>query len=328
MKPELVHILECPRCHSTIECLVEEGTDQEIWSGSLVCSQGHSFPITNGVPRFVDADQYADSFSKQRLYVRRHFKYYANDRSGDARFTPSTGIQLDEVNDGLMLEVGCGYGRYLDVVQRHGGQIVGVDLSTHSVDLAYAFVGQKPGVNIVQCDLFHLPFKRRTFKTVFSLGVLHHTPDTRQAFQAIVPYVAPDGRISIWVYHPDKKRAADRWRTVTTRLPHSVLYAWCITNQIAFSWIRALPGGYRFSLIIPGAGPGKGRAKFWQRVLSDFDNLSPEYAHSHDQREVAQWFHECGLQDVKVLDFPTAVTGRPPQLSPVARQSVVAEQSV
>ena len=193
MKPELVNILVCPHCHSSLECRADRGTDREIETGTLVCSQGHSFPITHGVPRFVEADKYADSFSKQRLYVRRHFQYYENDRSGDLRFTPSTGIPLEEVNQGLMLEVGCGYGRYLDVVQRHGGQIVGVDLSTHSVELAYDFVGRKPGVNIVQCDLFHMPFKHGTFDNVFSLGVLHHTPDTEQAFKAIVPFTAPGG---------------------------------------------------------------------------------------------------------------------------------------
>lgn len=281
-------------------------------TGQLDCSGGHRFPILRGVPRFVDADQYADSFSKQRLYVRRHFKHYRSDRSGDTRFTPSTGIPLDKVNTGLMLEVGCGYGRYLDVVQRHGGEIVGVDLSTHSVDLAYEFVGDKPGVHIVQCDLFKLSFKQQVFSTVFSLGVLHHTPCTEAAFKAIVPYAAPNGRISIWVYHPERKRVADRWRKLTTRMPHSPLYAWCIFNQIAFSWLRALPGGHRFSRIIPGAKPRKGGSVFWQRVLSDFDNLSPAFAHSHDEIQVSQWFHESGLRDVEVLAFPTAVTGRVP----------------
>ena len=82
-----------------------------------------------------------------------------------------------------------------------------------------------------------------------------------------------------------------------------------MANQLAFSWIRALPGGWRFSNLIPGIVPKPGGSTFWQRVISDFDNLSPEFAHSHAPEEVRQWFLDIGFRDVEILDFPTAVTG-------------------
>ena len=312
MKTEIVDSFRCVECGDRLRCDVEQERGEEIVEGKLVCPCGRQFPVTKGIPRFVDADRYADSFSKQRLYVRRHFKHYRHDRSGDKRFSPSTGVPLEQVSSGRSLEIGCGYGRYLDVLQRHGGEVVGVDLSTHSVELAYDFVGSEPGVHIIQCDLFKLPFEAASFDRVFSLGVLHHTPDTQKAFHAIAPYAKSGGRVSIWVYHPDKKRVADRWRVFTTKVPHSLLYGFCIFNQAAFSWIRALPGGYRFSRIIPGAGPKPGGSNFWQRVMGDFDNLSPEYAHSHTPEEVSQWFSDVGLSEVETLPFPTAVTGIAP----------------
>ena len=76
------------------------------------------------------------------------------------------------------------------MVQRLGGRIVGVDLSTHSIDLAQDFVGLRENVFLVQADLFALPFERETFQHIYSIGVLHHTPDTKRAFEAIVPYLA------------------------------------------------------------------------------------------------------------------------------------------
>jgi SAM-dependent methyltransferase len=274
----------------------------------LLCPHGHSYPITKFIPRFVDADKYADSFSRQRLYVRRHFKYYLKDRSGDELFQFTTSFTPDDLKSGLSLEVGCGYGRFLDVVQRRGGRIIGVDLSTHSVELAHDFVGLRPNVYLVQCDLFKLPFRRDYFDRIFSIGVLHHTPSTREAFEALVPHVAKGGRIAVWVYHPDDKKSSDRWRKLTTRLNHRLLYGWCIANQVLFSWIRALPGGWRFSYVVPGNQPGRNRP-FWLRVLSDFDDLSPRYAHVHDQNEVASWFARAGLSQVRVLDRKTAVVG-------------------
>lgn len=288
---------------------VEELKHDQVRSGTLRCeSKGCEYPISKYVPRFVDADQYAGSFSVQRHYVRKHFRHYREDRSGYDLFFPTTGFDQSDLQQGLILEAGCGYGRFLDVVQHHGGAIVGVDLSTHSIDLAQDFVGLKERVHLVQCDVFHLPFRKEYFKRIYSVGVLHHTPDTRRAFEAIVPYLSQAGKISIWVYHPHSNASVDRWRKVTTRIPHQVLYAFCILNQILFAWIRGLPGGWRFSWIIPGDQVGQGRA-FWLRVIADFDALSPQYAHVHTEDEVKQWFLAAGLHIVKILDRPTSVTG-------------------
>ena len=309
MKHALLEYLRCPSCKSRFDLTIDEMERNQVKTGRLTCQNGaHGFPVTKFVPRFVDADKYADTFSRQRLYVRRHFKHYRSDSSGDRLFFPTTGFSPEEIKTGLALEVGCGYGRFVDVVQRAGGTIVGVDLSTHSIDLAHDFVGFNDNVFLVQADLFALPFDTASYQHVYSIGVLHHTPSTRDAFGAIAPYVKPNGRISIWVYHPEEKRSADRWRVFTTKLDHRVLYGFCIANQVLFSWIRALPGGWRFGLLIPGAMPKKG-SHFWLRVLNDFDNLSPVFAHVHSEDEVAGWFKGAGLSSVQVLPRRTAVTG-------------------
>jgi SAM-dependent methyltransferase len=310
MKRELLEYLRCPVCVTRLDLAVAEEEHGEVKTGTLTCQERrHTYQVSRFVPRFVDADAYADSFSLQRLYVRKHFKYYEKDTSGDAQFFPTTGFDPTAITSGLSLEIGCGYGRFVDVVQRAGGAVVGVDLSTHSIDLAHDFVGLRPGVFLVQADLFHLPFARQTFQHVYSIGVLHHTPDTRKAFTAIAPYAKPGGSVAIWVYHPSRKRTTDRWRPLTTRLSHRTLYGLCVANQALFSWIRALPGGGKFSQIIPGSSPAPGRP-FWLRVLGDFDAYSPKFAYVHEPAEVVSWFEQAGLKDVRVLERPTAVTGR------------------
>jgi SAM-dependent methyltransferase len=312
MKRSLLRYLVCPECGSSLDLDVTEESHGEVRTGVLQCSgHGARYPVTGFVPRFVDADRYADSFSRQRLYVRRHFEFYRRDTSGDRLFLPTTGFTAEEVRTGITLEAGCGYGRFVDVVQRLGGEIIGIDLSTHSIELAQDFVGLRERVHLLQCDLFKLPFRRHGLDRAYSIGVLHHTPDTRAAFEAIVPCVRPGGQVAIWVYHPSRKVSADRWRKLTTRLPHTWLYGFCVMNQVLFSWIRALPGGARFNALIPGAMPGPGRA-FWLRVLSDFDNLSPTFAHVHTADEVRQWFAAAGFEEIRDLDRLTAVTGRRP----------------
>lgn len=309
MKRELLDHLVCPVTKEPLTLEVVEEIDGQIKTGFLV-SRAHRYPITKFIPRFVDADKYADSFSRQRLYVRRHFQDYVNDRSGDQLFSKSTGITIDQVSkEDLMLEVGCGYGRFLDVVNRNFDvPIVGIDLSTHSVELAQDFVGLRKNVHVVQCDLFALPFKPGTFSKIFSVGVLHHTPEPKKAFLSILPYLKTGGRVGIWLYPPEDKPSSDRWRRFTIKWDHSVLYAFCIVNQALFTWVRRLPGGWRINKIIPGCIPASNDT-FWQRVLSDFDDLSPTYASNHSFDEVQKWFSSAGLSDIQRLPRATAMTG-------------------
>jgi SAM-dependent methyltransferase len=307
MKPELTDHLVCPTCKTKLELHVQHWEQGQIETGALDCAICDvTYPIKRYVPRFVDSDKYAGTFSKQRLYVRRHFEHYEHDRSGDRQFLQTTGFDEAGIVNGLSLEVGCGYGRFLDVVDRMGGEIIGVDLSTHSIDLSQDFVGLRDRVHLVQCDLFHLPFPVEHFDRVFSIGVLHHTPDTKAAVLAICPYMKRDGQIAIWVYPPEMKVSADRWRAVTTKLPEDLLYYLCVANQALFSWIRALPGGWRINKIIPGAVPAATNT-FWMRVLGDFDNLSPKYAHSHTPDEVTRWLDDWGFEEISVLERRTAV---------------------
>src|SRR5690349_2963113 len=147
MKREFLEILRCPECITPLDLAVTEEERGEVKTGQLTCRDGkHTYQVSRFVPRFVDADKYADSFSLQRKYVRKHFSHYEKDRSGDELFFPTTGFSPEGIKEGLTLEIGAGYGRFVDVVQRAGGRIVGVDLSTHSIDLAQDFAGFRPNV--------------------------------------------------------------------------------------------------------------------------------------------------------------------------------------
>jgi SAM-dependent methyltransferase len=83
-------------------------------------------------------------------------------------------------------------------------------------------------VHIVQADLTRLPFAENHFQRAFSIGVLHHTPDTRRSFLALPRHLAEGGEIAIWIYAPENKIGSDVWRKVTTKLP---LAAVCVVHR-------------------------------------------------------------------------------------------------
>ena len=133
--------------------LSEAGVSVEIKS----LSHG-DYAIGGGVPRFVDAGAYASSFGYQWNRFRTVQLDSVNGSWESARTLAATSGWTDEDYRGrLVLDAGVGAGRYAEVVADRGGEVVGVDL-TRAVDAAYANVGRRPGVHLIQADIFAMPF--------------------------------------------------------------------------------------------------------------------------------------------------------------------------
>ncbi|MBV9168762.1 MAG: methyltransferase domain-containing protein [Chloroflexi bacterium] len=300
MRAALLEWLRCPRCGSQLEVDSNAAT---VESGTLRCERSerqHTFPIVRGVPRFVHSDAYTQSFSYEWQRFRRT---QLDSRTGRTdtrdRLQASLNFPLEQLRGKLVLDAGCGTGRFAEIVTRYGGEYVGFDFS-YAIDAAQANVGHLPGVHLVQADIFALPFANETFDLVISLGVLHHTPDARRAFAALPRLLKHGGQLSITVYDAGNKVyvASTRfWRRFTTRLPRPTLHL------LSYA---AVPLYYLWTL--PGLGMLLRSVAFislerdWRwRVLDTFDWYSPKYMSWHTHYEVYGWFKENGFVDIAVL---------------------------
>jgi SAM-dependent methyltransferase/uncharacterized protein YbaR (Trm112 family) len=129
-------------------------------------------------------------------------------------------VDPGELHDKLVLDAGCGNGRYLRAASESAGEVIGVDISG-AVDVAYQNVGRHPCVHVIQADLFQLPFRTDTFDRIFSIGVLMHTGDARRAFDELAARLKPGGAISVHVYRRGNRIYEfldDRIRQRTTRM--------------------------------------------------------------------------------------------------------------
>jgi SAM-dependent methyltransferase len=268
-------------------------------------------PVLRGVPRFVDSDAYAGSFSFEWNRHRRTQLDGENSRESEETFRAKTGLSPDDVTGRLVLDVGCGMGRFADVVSRWGGNVVGVDLSL-AVEAAHANLAGRTNARILQADLFRLPFRRDAFDIVYSIGVLHHTPDCEKAFRQLVRFVRPGGRLCVWVYGTmgPWEHFARLYRRVTVRMPRRLLYALCHAAILWYYVCRVpLVGPLLWTFFPTSLHPNRD----W-RVLDTFDWYSPRYQSLHTFPEVYRWYRSEGLVDITLLDFPVAVAGtRPPE---------------
>jgi SAM-dependent methyltransferase/uncharacterized protein YbaR (Trm112 family) len=316
MNQAFVPILACPVCKGDLHLEGHLSSGQAVDSGNLNCAKGHSFPVVRGIPRFVSSDGYAANFGFE---WNRHNKTQldsATRHESEETFIEKTGFQPADFDGKLVLDVGCGMGRFSDVASRWGATVVGIDL-TSAVDAAYANIGQRDNVNLAQADVFDLPFRDQTFDFIFSIGVLHHTPNTREAFIQLPRLLKPGGRIAIWVYTTDMRAwswKSDIYRHVTTRLPKRFLYALCHVAIPLHHVNKHRVIGAPSRRLLPISGHPDPE---W-RVLDTFDWYSPTYQWKHSFPEVREWFESQGLVSLTALSFPTAMQGMRPEQSSVS----------
>jgi SAM-dependent methyltransferase len=274
---------------------------------AFTCDAGHRHPIVDGIPRFVASEDYAGSFGYEWM---RHRHTQVDSRSGLSAsrdtFAAKVGLGRDELDSRLVLDVGVGSGRFAEIAADHGARVVGVDLS-RAVEAAAENLGDR--ALVAQADLFHLPFPDATFDVVYSIGVLHHTPDTAAAVRAIARLVKPGGILAVWVYSRSRRyRMADLYRLATTRMADRTLYRLCRVLARLYPLQRLPVVGRPLRFLVPVSGEPDSE---W-RVLDTFDWYAPHYQWKHTAPEVAGWFHDLGFERVEVLGFPVAVRGRRP----------------
>ncbi len=320
--PERVlSILRCLKCQGKLQ-------DGQDCLTCVVCAA--RYPRINGAVRFVAADNYVGSFGYQwTLYDQTQLDHSDSQRS-EAAFRRRTGFTSQDFAGKLVLDVGCGMGRFAEVATRWGACVIGVDLSA-AVEPAARNL-QDRSASIFQADVFNLPFAAASFDYIYSIGVLHHTPDCERAFKALPSLLKPGGRIAVWIYSAYNPwyRMSDVYRKITRRMKPESLHAVC---KLAVP----LYGVHRVLRMIPLAGRKASSALAWLipmsfdkdatwRVLDTFDWYSPWYQSKHTYEEVFRWCESCGLQDLKVLDEPIAVQGQRADVTVSATRPAEVEQ--
>jgi SAM-dependent methyltransferase len=284
MNHELISLVACPRCRGA---LLAAGDPP----ASLNCTScGSRYPVVRGIPRLA-GDAYAESFGRQwnRYDVAR-------DEEDASTFQVKTGVSPADLAGKLVLDAGCGGGRYALLAGSHGARVLGVDLSA-AVDKAATLCAGLSQVCIVQADLLDLPLPDRIFDLVFSIGVLHHTPNPRRAFNQIARTVKPGGRMAVWLYR--KNTPPQEWinkglRSFTTRLPARLLEPVC-------AGLGILGGVPVVNRTLNKLANFSSHPDWTLRVCDNFDWYAPRYQSHHTPAEVESWFSEEGFHDVAEL---------------------------
>ena len=283
----------------------------------LVCALGCRVPCVNNIPRFTSSENYASGFGLQWNHFRKtQLDSYTGTTISRDRLARCLGGSLDIVKGKSVLEVGCGAGRFTEIMLAAGANVFACDLS-EAVEANYENCHRWPNYFVCQADMRQLPIEPHSFDVVLCLGVIQHTPSPEETIARLAMYVKPGGLLVIDHYsHAYPRNFLQRnIRRVLIQLPASIgkasalalarlllpLHRRTWNEQHSSSALRRLL--LRHSPLIDyyeAYGQlGNKLLSEWS-LLDTHDSLTDYYKHFRTTEEIAAALRNSELLDVEV----------------------------
>jgi 2-polyprenyl-3-methyl-5-hydroxy-6-metoxy-1,4-benzoquinol methylase len=342
MKKRLLNYMCCPDCRANFKLIVEKEADDEIITGFIICEKcKNKYPIIEGVPVVLDKKKLKD-FAKtkknwenwwKKIRGRSDIELYDKLWTQAEKNLGAEPLYKKEYFTGkVVLDAGCGTGRYIasDFSKYDCKEIIAVDIGTQVFEAKRQ--NNAKNTHFVQADLTNLPFKKEVFDVITSHGVLHHTPNPKQAFLDLSKHLKVGGMMAIYVYHKEwsyfkahKKslfldalyaKGVFVWlaiRKIVSRMPHFVIKAFAflmaVKSTIAHSlekrrFTRLIGKAVRF--LPPFAYIG---VNFHERLVRNYDHYSATYNYFQSIDEVVEWFRTARFNNLEITSVPVSIRG-------------------
>ena len=132
---------------------------------------------------------------------------------------------------GVGADIGCGTGRWATMVAPRVAHLHLLDASSDAIAVARENLANSTNVSFHVGSVGAIPLPDRSLDFAFSLGVLHHVPDTQWAIRAIGEKLKPGVPFLVYLYYAFDNRPvwyrtlwalSNSVRIVISRLPHWV----------------------------------------------------------------------------------------------------------
>lgn len=307
-----------PKTQRPLKVKIIKRTGDFIVEG-LLFSNENTYPIVNGIPRFAGYSEsnqkdYLKSFSYQWnkwAYIQYESQNIGKPMHHHTRrmWEKITDFKFNLKNK-ILLDVGCGPGRFLEVVRQKHSKVIGIDMS-FAVEPAADFFKRDPYVLVCQANALQLPFKANSFDGIYSIGVLHHTPNPEQGVKEMTRCLKSEGGFAISVYgkngqydFPIVNLYRKLFKFLWPVFRHYPPLIYSLFTVYILGSLTKLPFGkyffYPLKILFPFFNLKDAR---WS-LLDTFDSVTPSYQSTHSHFEVFQWMKKQKLKNIEPSDWP------------------------
>ncbi len=216
--------------------------------------------------------------------------------------------------DSLGADIGCGSGRWASLVAPRVGHLSLVDPSGDALAVARQNLSNVANVSFHQASVDGLPFEEGSLDFAYSLGVLHHVPDTAEAIHSIAHVLRPGAPFLIYLYYAfDQRprwfraiwRASDMLRKFVSRMPVRLKNSVCegIALLVYLPLARAALLLERFG-ILPDSWPlayYRNREYYVMRTDA-LDRFGTRLEQRFSRHEIKTMLQSAGFTDIRFSD--------------------------
>ena len=264
------------------------------------------------IPRFVNEGSYASLFGDQwKRYKKTQLDSYSGSPISENRLNHCLGELKDNLQGKLVLEAGCGAGRFTEILLKKGPSLVSSDLSSAvEVNIENFPVSNKHIV--IQADINDMPFADETFDVVICMGVIQHTPSPEQTIENLYKLVKKGGYLVIDHYNFAISfffRLASVYRWFLRKKPSSYTIPYTMKLVKRYLPLHKKVSGSRFlTLLLNRVSPvatyyrafpqfNDQQQEEWA-LLDTHDGLTDWYKHLRSRKQINNILTKLGAADI------------------------------
>lgn len=208
-------------------------------------------------------------------------------------------------------DMGCGSGRWAKRVAPRVKTLHCCDPSKDAIAVARRNLREADNVRYHVAGVSEIPFESDTMDFGYSLGVLHHIPDTRAGLAACIRVLKPGAPFLLYLYYALENRpvwfrvlhdASGIARILISRLPHRMRYliSQLVAAGIYFPLARAARVLELLGIDINNFPLSQYRTQSFYTMRTDaLDRFGTSLERRFTKAAVAQMMEEVGLTDIR-----------------------------
>lgn len=218
--------------------------------------------------------------------------------------------------DAVGADVGCGSGRWAAVVAPRVGQLLLLDASGDALAVARKNLAHAHNVRFEQASVGSLPLEDASLDFAYSLGVLHHVPDTAAAIRTISEKLKPGAPFLVYLYYSFDNRSAlyrgiwkasDIVRRMVSHMPFGLRYWTSQALAMTVYWPLARTALLLDRLEICPSGWPLAYYKdkpFYVLRTDALDRFGTRLEQRFSRVEIKAMLEDAGFRDIRFSDKP------------------------
>lgn len=207
-------------------------------------------------------------------------------------------------------DLGCGSGRWATVVAPRVGTLHLIDASSEALAVAKRNLRDARNCQFHLASVDSLPLADNSCDFGYSLGVLHHIPDTKAGLQACVDKLKSGAPFLLYLYYRFDNRpawfrtvwqASEIVRGVVARLPHSARYAasQILAASVYFPLARTAKGLEKLGMSVETIPLSQYRYRRFYVMRNDaLDRFGTQLEKRFTKIEMREMMEQVGLENI------------------------------